>query len=391
MSIAGSRIKVALLTTDSREFLKNYGSAVPGFGTAPEALLQGFALLPDSEVHVVSCARARMDSPARLASNTFFHSVYVPKIGWMRTAYQGCIRAVRKKLKEIQPDISHGQGTELDCALDAVFSGSPNVVTIHGNMRDLARVYRAPFGSFVWLAARLESVALRRTNGVFCNSAHTEQLVKPVARRVWRVPNALRESFFAPLPKSQARARCTLLNVGAEVGPRKRQLELLDVVRDLRQQGLDFQFQFVGQTQPATSYRSAFLEKIKPMEKEGFARLFDPKSAGELVGILDAADAMVHFPPAESFGLVVAEALARDLKFFGARVGGIPDVTAGVPGVELFSVDDWPGLTSAIARWIRGGFPRSGGAAQAMRDRYHPELIARRHLEIYREVLSSVS
>jgi glycosyltransferase involved in cell wall biosynthesis len=100
---------------------------------------------------------------------------------------------------------------------------------------------------------------------------------------------------------------------------------------------------------------------------------------------------MVHFSPAESFGLAVAEGLARDLKLFAARVGGVPDITAGVPGAELFGADDWRGLTSAIADWIRRGFPRARGAAEVMRARYHPELIARRHVEIYREVLGSVS
>ena len=101
-----------------------------------------------------------MRSPEKLAPNIFFHSLYVPKIGWMRTLYQGCVRAVRKKLREIRPDIVHGQGTEMDCAMEAVFSGLPNVVTIHGNMAELASLLRARLGSFPWLAARLENLAL---------------------------------------------------------------------------------------------------------------------------------------------------------------------------------------------------------------------------------------
>ena len=48
-----------------------------------------------------------------------------PKIGWLRTLYQGCVRATRRKLREIQPDIVHGQGTERDCAIGAVLSGFP--------------------------------------------------------------------------------------------------------------------------------------------------------------------------------------------------------------------------------------------------------------------------
>ena len=90
-------MKIALLTTDSREALKTYNTPVPHFGTAPEALLQGFALVPEVEVHVLSCIRQPVNAPARLAPNIFFHSLLVPKLGWMRTGYQGCIRAVRRE------------------------------------------------------------------------------------------------------------------------------------------------------------------------------------------------------------------------------------------------------------------------------------------------------
>lgn len=74
-------------------------------------------------------------------------------------------------------------------------------------------------------------------------------------------------------------------------------------------------------------------------------------------------------------------------QFFGARVGGIVDITADAPGAELFGADDWAGLGTGIARWIRKGFPRAPGADAFMRARYHPLVIAHRHVEIYPEVL----
>ncbi len=95
----------------------------------------------------------------------------------MRTGYQGCIRAVRKKLKEIRPDIVHGQGTERDCAISAVLSGLPNVLTIHGNMNAIANC-TCPIGSFHWLAARLEDFTLSRTDGIICISDYVKNLVR---------------------------------------------------------------------------------------------------------------------------------------------------------------------------------------------------------------------
>lgn len=384
-------MKIAIITTDSREHFKDYGNPVPYFGTAPEALLQGFGQMPEIEVHVLSCARARMKSPDKLAPNTYFHSLLVPKIGWMSTGYQGCVRAVRRKLREIQPDIVHGQGTERDCAMDAVFSGFPNVLTIHGNMAELSRLFRARIGNYFWLAGRLENFALPRTAGVFCNSAYTEDLVRPRARRTWRVPNALRNAFFeAPSGVSTRLSPPILLNVGV-ITERKRQVELLDVIQTLDQRGLKFQFQFIGDINADAPYAATFLKKIKPLEAKGCARYLGPLPTGELIRHYDTASAVVHFPTEEAFGLVVAEALARNLKLFGARLGGIQDIVADVPGSELIDSQDWGGLTEALATWLREGGRNVNCSADVMRRRYHPSVVAQRHLEIYREVLSAWS
>src|SRR5688572_31886508 len=109
-------MKVALLTTDAREHWREFDKPEPYFGPPQEALLQGAPEVADLELHVVSCWQKPMRAPEKLAPNVWFHPLLVPKIGWLRTGYQGCIRAVRKKLRQLQPDVVHGQGTERDCA-----------------------------------------------------------------------------------------------------------------------------------------------------------------------------------------------------------------------------------------------------------------------------------
>lgn len=383
-------MKLALLSADDREHLKLYHSGEPILPTAPGALLEGLAKQPGLEVHYISCLQQPVRSPEKLADNIWFHSLHVPKIGWMRTLYQGCIRAVRKKLKEIQPDIVHAQGTERDAALSAIFSGFPNVLTIHGNMRAVADFYHSPIGSFHWLAARLETLALRKTAGVFCNSAYTERAVAPLAKRTWRVPNALRIPFF-DRPAAVARpARPILLNVGSLVA-HKRQTEILAVARKLWQRGFQFELQFAGDTYTKNDYLTNFLSQIREAESAGYARHLGVLSLDQLIAAMDAAAALVHFPGEEAFGLVVAEALARNLKLFAGSTGGVVDIAAGVEGVELFAGRDWAGLEQSLARWLEMGSPRPQAAAAVMRQQYHPEVIAQRHVEIYREVLSTCS
>lgn len=381
-------MKVAFLTTDNREHFKDYAAPSPYFGTAPEGVLDGMKSIPGLEVHVVSCTMQKLSSPTQLAPNIYFHSLRVPKIGWLRTGYQGCVRAVRQLLAEIQPDLVHGQGTERDCALNAVFSGFPSVLTIHGNMDHLCRLMGARKTSYWWIAARLEDFALKRAIGVFCNSSHTERLVGSRAKRKWRVPNPVRREFFTPQPATPPKAsRPRLVNVGV-ISPYKRQLELLKVARELRHEGLDFELLFVGHTNGKDPYSRAFLEELQTLRSEGYVDHIPQKTVGELRTLFDQSSALVHYAIEESFGLVVAEALARNLRVITSSVGGIVDIAEGVEGAELLERDDPQSLRTTLARWLRAGCPRTTGAAEIMRSRYSPEVISAKHVEIYREVLS---
>jgi len=384
-------MRVALLTTDNREHHRRYDLTEPYFGPAIESILQGLATLEELEVHVIACTQQPMVSPSKLAANTWFHLLDVSKVGWLRTGYQGCVRAIRRKLRELNPDVVHGEGTERECALSAVLSGFPNLVTIHGNMTELARLFRPSVGSYLWSAAILERFALSRAGGVLCNSSYTESIVRRRCPRTWRVPNALRASFFEALPaRSAATSKPKLLNVGV-IGARKRQLELLRSAEELHHAGHQFEYFFIGAADTRDEYVRRFLREVEQAEQSGFARFLGEKSVTELISLMDSASALVHVPSEEAFGLVVAEALARNLKVFGSEVGGLKDITAGVEGAELFPLPDTDRFNESIARWLNAGSPRPQTAAQEMGRRYHPKVIARRHLEIYSEVFSRPS
>ena len=375
-------MKVALITTDNREHFKMYDRETPWLSSPIEVLLEPFQSA-GIEVHILSCTRQPMRSPEKLAPNIYFHSLVVPKIGWMSTLYQGCIRAVRKKLKEIQPDIVHGQGSERECAIAAACSGFPNVVTLHGLMGEMARVLKVRPGSYYWLASLLEGFVLKRTGGVICISNYTREIVGTRARKTWVVPNALRAAFFTrPLSNDRPR-ECTILNVGV-VSTYKRQNELLNVLEELHHEGLPFKAQFFGSAS-RNAYGTTFLDRV---QNSPYLSYQGTKPLDELISAYDRASALVHVSAIETFGLVVAEALARNLKFIGFTSGGVADIVEKVEGAEGFADGDWAGLKAAITRWVRAGHPRPTTAAATMRKRYHPAEIARQHLEVYREVLS---
>lgn len=376
-------MKIALLTSDGREVCRNYAEEQVGIASAPEALLQGFAGMPGVEVHVISCAQQPMKSPARLAENIFFHCLLVPKIGWLRTGYQGCIRAVRRKLREIRPDIVHGQGTERDCAISAVFSGYPNVLTIHGNMRLVAGVNHARPFTHQWLAARLEYVTIPRSDGVVCITNYTREAVASLARKTWVVPNAVDRSFFEikRLPARSVQILCV-----ANVDRRKNQNAMIRALDTLRPDGR-FELMFLGGANRDSGYAREFLELVEARPWCRYAGFADRHALQHAIA---SASGLVLPSLEDNCPMVILEAMAAGVPVAASRVGGVPDlVRPGETGL-LFDPLDEGAMAAAVKQLAEDHEPSMAARAQGeARRRFHPEIIADRHLEIYREVLST--
>jgi glycosyltransferase involved in cell wall biosynthesis len=378
-------MKLAFLTSDNRNEWKTYEAPAPVFGPAPEALLQGFALVPEVEVHVIACTREPLQAPAKVAPNIFFHCLLVPKIGWMRTLFQGCVRAVRKKLRDIQPVMVHGQGTESYYALAAVLSGLPNVVTIHGNMRRIAMMDKQKPFSYLWLVARLEQFALPRTQGVVCLSQHTRRQVADIARRTWVVPNAVEASFFEvkahPLPGAPPRILCV-----ARVCALKNQNALIRALDPVAAQR-KFELSFCGPVSESEAYGREFLSLV---QARPWCVHHGLTQREELQGLLRQSSLLVLPTLEDNCPMVVLEAMAAGVPVVAARVGGVPDLIEEGRTGFLCDPLNAASMAGAVEKVLANPAAAAEVARQAQqraRERFHPQAIARRHLEIYREVL----
>jgi glycosyltransferase involved in cell wall biosynthesis len=380
-------MKVAIITTDNREPYREYHKPAPWFGTAPQALLQGLAQLPEIEVHVISCTQQPMVSPEKLAGNIFFHSLHVPKIGWMRTLYQGCVRTTKNKLREIRPNIVHGQGTERECALGAVFSGFPNVLTIHGNMRLVAKVEHSRPLSFRWIAARLEAFTIPRSQGVVCITNYTHDAVADLAKKTWVVPNAVDAGFFDVQPEINLENPKVILCVGA-VGIRKNQnafIRALDPLVAKRK----FQIVFLGSAPQDDSYCREFFELVAARD---WCRHFDFVGREKLKAHLRKATLLALPSLEDNCPMAVLEAAAANVPVVAAKVGGVPDlIEDGKTGLFCDPQNSASMASAAEKMLAQPEFARALAAEAKMRakERFHPLVVARRHLEIYREVLAA--
>jgi 2-deoxystreptamine N-acetyl-D-glucosaminyltransferase/2-deoxystreptamine glucosyltransferase len=277
----------------------------------------------------------------------------------------------------------HGQGTELECALSAVFSGFPNVVTIHGNMRLVAKINRARPFTFDWLAARLEAFTIPRTNGVICITKYTRQAVTGDGVRTWLLPNAVDKDFFPIVPEPESPP--VVLCVG-HITVRKNQNAFIHAMDRLAEHG-PLRMLFVGLAAESDSYAQEFK---KLMATRPWIEHINWAERAEVRGLFRKASVLVLPTLEDNCPMVVLEAMASGIPVVASNVGGVPDlVEDGLTGLFCDPLNE-ASMAGAVDRILREpALARSltENARKKARETYFPKVVARRHLEIYREVL----
>jgi glycosyltransferase involved in cell wall biosynthesis len=96
--------------------------------------------------------------------------------------------------------------------------------------------------------------------------------------------------------------------------------KVLPLVAKLAQEGLHVRLTLVGDG-PTRKTCEALTESLGISDLVTFTGALD-----DVVPELDAADLFVHLPDFETFGIVLAEAMARGLPSMSLQIGGIPEV-----------------------------------------------------------------
>jgi len=376
-------MKVAILAFDNRVELGCYETSRPLFSFAVSDLLCGFAGFDECEIHVISCGKKPLTINGDLAGNIVFHGVEVPQWGWLRTLYSGCIQGIKRKLREIQPDVVHGQGTERYCGMAAVLSGYPNLVTVHGNVRSVARFMSSRPFSYLWVSARMERFVLSKASGVICLSEYGKNLVQPVNGRVWQIPNAVDVNFFDVPRCSDGK---TLLCL-ADVVSYKNQIGLINALDGLALMN-KYQLVFAGRLAGDNQYCKEFLAKI---EERSWCRYEGSISRTRVRELLQMAVATILPSFQDNYPMAILEAMAVGVPVAASRIGGISDIIKDRYNGLLFD----PQSSESIRRAVRVLLEESeitrnlGLKGKAMvADFNSPEEIALKHINAYRELVA---
>jgi len=129
---------------------------------------------------------------------------------------------------------------------------------------------------------------------------------------------------------------------------------LLDALAPLA--GLRWHCDCVGSLERDPAFVERLRRRVLDAGMDGRVHFSGPQSEAELVRSYAAADVLVLPSRAETFGMVVTEALARGLPVVATDVGGVPEALGhGADGSRpglLVPLDDPLGLRDALRSWL---------------------------------------
>lgn len=173
--------------------------------------------------------------------------------------------------------------------------------------------------------------------------------------------SVLEDRFFAPIPPRPqgdgTDAPVLFVSVAMFTGQKGHE-RIIPLIASLADQGLRVELTMVGDgpSRPACEAMAAEM---------GIAgRVTFAGALTDVIPALDTADIFIHLPEFETFGIVLAEAMARSLPVISLRIGGIPEVVHdGVTGL-LFDPDDKVGIENSASALVRNPEERQNLASQ---------------------------
>ena len=123
-----------------------------------------------------------------------------------------------------------------------------------------------------------------------------------------------------------------------------------------RNADLDWCCSFVGTVNRAPEFVDRLRLRARTLGLADRVPVVGPRTGAELVASYAAADALVLASRAESYGMVVTEALAHGLPVLATEVGGLPEALGHAPDGRrpgiLMRPDDVDSIASSLRRWL---------------------------------------
>lgn len=362
-------------------------SRIPG---GVEAVIHNLAvsqaMLPDIELHVVTCVRGLGRERSSTYRGMTVH--YLPgqdRLGQLTDHFLEQ-RRLRACVREIRPDIIHAHGTG-SYAAAAQNMDFPAVITPHGvRFREVVLEH----GLRGWVrrvaTVALEKRVLRKAKHVFTIAEYVRQAIAPLTDAAcYPVANPVAEKFFS-LPTSDEGT--TVLSVAA-IQPRKGLLDLVEAVARVRKVVPEVRLRLVGKLL-IPEYGQRLMARIDELGLQDVVEMVGFVTDVELEREFTTCSVLALCSVEESSPVAIAEAMTLGKPVVASAVGGIPDlVDDGVTGV-LTRYGDVEGIANALTSILGGRVLRDSMRAAALKvaeGRFHPAAAAQAAIDVYARIL----
>jgi len=383
-------LKVAMLVVDANDVrgssMKSDTKPSPNVHPAIEALLQGFEGLDGIEVDVLFGSLRPPRSIRAAKGAVRYHSIpYRRTFGALSGGgFLGRFFSLRNYVISHSFDLVHAQGSERESAWTAVFSGIPSVITLHGLMGEVVKTKGNRTLWHYWVAALLERLAIKKTDGVVAISPYALRVVLGITPRARFIPNAVRSEFYLESGVKKGDVP-TVLFVG-NLTHVKRPDWFIRAVDALWKEGLSFKARMLCMGNPKHPY---FIEMVAMAERLGASRKIELRyNVADVAAELDQADILFAPSTWESMGIAVCEAMAKRLCVVGSRIeANIPLLGQG--GGVMFSTDNFKEAVKLLRSVILDREQRRqiSEKSQNRVKNYAPDVVAGETADFYREIL----
>jgi glycosyltransferase involved in cell wall biosynthesis len=292
--------------------------------------------------------------------------------------------SVQRYLLGLAPDVVHAHDT---FGIMVQGLALPRVFTIHGFIHGDTLVSGRKFArlrSLLW--KRYETAAWADQPHIISISPYVRERLTGIARGVIHdIDNPISEPFFS----IERRERPGAIFCAAAICPRKNQLALVEAVARLAKRGVDAELRLAGPVTDAgygqqvaeAIRRHGIGERVKMLGQIG-----TPSVMQELQGA--AVFALVSLEENSPMG--IEEAMAARVPVLTSNRCGMPYMVRSGETGYLVDPHDIADIETRLARLLGDPALRAAMGARAhevARSRFHPDYVAGRTAEVYRDCL----
>jgi len=350
------------------------------------------ARTPGIELHVITVGRHYPTDDHFSHDGISFHFLKVPLVPRVLLWYQVDRVRVRQCLRNINPDVVHGFGTESGYGYAAASSHYPSVIMMQGLQSEIF----GAMGNSRWrqphlvIPLTLERLTVKLGRNFICETSFSERFVRRLnsTANIYRLRTPVRAEFFAVERNPPSDDVPVLLFVGTLL--REKGLEvLLHSFADVLKVFPRAQLRIVGHSPFSYDrFLQSLLVRLKIQEHVVMCGFLNIK---ELVHHFAEASLLVLPSFMDTAPNVVAEAQVAGLPVVATNVGGIPEmIEPGVTGI-LVQQRAAESLTGGLLKLLRDCNLRKAIATAARarsRAEYCPDHQVAKLLDIYQTVLS---